>query len=476
MLPRLPGRVPRRRALVPLTPVHAGRLGSIRHGERRLAHHGSRSRRRSTRRACSSGSRGDLGAEARELARRSEARRLAVSRDDETIFVYAGDARRGRAGAAVVEAELREHGIEARTSRIEHWLDGRGALGRRAAGRDVGGRGARARATRRGRCASSAARARRRASSRTGSRPRATSPSAASTTSSSAPRATRTRTRWPTRLHGEVEPGGELVWEASPTQSRSPSSAASAARPPVVTLELTHSAARGILPGASLAQGNQPSAHLLKDLQHDACCAYARSDSAADTLSEAADPLVAAALRAEAWAGEPFLREGEDPARGARRRHRPPARARRGDRGDGRAAGRAVAAVEGPLRPPARPRARARRAGAAHRRRHRAPPPPGRRARGDAHRAHRREPALRRGSNGNGNGHAADEELAEQAGRGRRRGLDARRRDRGRGAAGGAGRRTTRAPSAATASATRPRRARRSPPPASSRRPARSAS
>jgi len=29
---------------------------------------------------------------------------------------------------------------------------------------------------------------------------------------------------------------------------------------------------------------------------------------------EAADPVVAAALRAEAWAGEPFLREGEDPA------------------------------------------------------------------------------------------------------------------------------------------------------------------
>src|SRR6059058_3023585 len=31
-------------------------------------------------------------------------------------------------------------------------------------------------------------------------------------------------------------------------------------------------------------------------------------------LSEAADPLAAAAYRAEAWAGEPFLREGEDVA------------------------------------------------------------------------------------------------------------------------------------------------------------------
>ena len=30
-------------------------------------------------------------------------------------------------------------------------------------------------------------------------------------------------------------------------------------------------------------------------------------------LSEAADPLAAAAYRAEAWAGEPFLHDGEDP-------------------------------------------------------------------------------------------------------------------------------------------------------------------
>src|SRR5436309_15110853 len=31
-------------------------------------------------------------------------------------------------------------------------------------------------------------------------------------------------------------------------------------------------------------------------------------------LSEAADPIAAAAYRAEAWAGEPFLHEVEDPA------------------------------------------------------------------------------------------------------------------------------------------------------------------
>jgi hypothetical protein len=33
------------------------------------------------------------------------------------------------------------------------------------------------------------------------------------------------------------------------------------------------------------------------------------------TASEAPDGLMADALRAEAWAGEPFIREGEDPAK-----------------------------------------------------------------------------------------------------------------------------------------------------------------
>jgi hypothetical protein len=66
---------------------------------------------------------GELGSEARELAQDLEARRLAVSRDGETIFVYAATRAEAERAHAVVEAELREHGIEARTSRIEHWLD-----------------------------------------------------------------------------------------------------------------------------------------------------------------------------------------------------------------------------------------------------------------------------------------------------------------------------------------------------------------
>jgi hypothetical protein len=66
---------------------------------------------------------GDLGSEARELAKDLESRRLAVSRDDNVVFVYAASRAEAAAAHAVVEAELREHGIEARTSSVEHWLD-----------------------------------------------------------------------------------------------------------------------------------------------------------------------------------------------------------------------------------------------------------------------------------------------------------------------------------------------------------------
>ena len=63
-LARLSCRVARRRALVPFAPVHTGRLGSNRHGERRLAHHGSNSRQPSTRPASSKRLTGGLGDEA----------------------------------------------------------------------------------------------------------------------------------------------------------------------------------------------------------------------------------------------------------------------------------------------------------------------------------------------------------------------------------------------------------------------------
>src|SRR6516164_5112484 len=57
---------------------------------------------------------GDLGA---------EAQRLAVSRDDTTIFVYAATRPEAEKAHAVIEAELRDHDIQAKTSLIEHWLD-----------------------------------------------------------------------------------------------------------------------------------------------------------------------------------------------------------------------------------------------------------------------------------------------------------------------------------------------------------------
>jgi len=64
----------------------------------------------------------ELGDEARELAKELEARRLAVSRDGDEIFVYAGSAAEAARAQQVIEAELRALEITARSSRIEHWL------------------------------------------------------------------------------------------------------------------------------------------------------------------------------------------------------------------------------------------------------------------------------------------------------------------------------------------------------------------
>jgi len=65
----------------------------------------------------------DLGDEARELARDLERRRLAVSRDDDEIFVYADTQAAAAKAHEVIAAVLREDGIEATTSKIEHWLE-----------------------------------------------------------------------------------------------------------------------------------------------------------------------------------------------------------------------------------------------------------------------------------------------------------------------------------------------------------------
>jgi hypothetical protein len=64
----------------------------------------------------------DLGSEARELAEELKGRRLAVSRDDDTIFVYAGSRAEAETARSIVDAELREAGSEALIGPIEHWL------------------------------------------------------------------------------------------------------------------------------------------------------------------------------------------------------------------------------------------------------------------------------------------------------------------------------------------------------------------
>jgi hypothetical protein len=66
---------------------------------------------------------GDLSAEARQLADDLKARRLSVSVDDETLFIYAGSQADAEKARAIVESELRANGIEATTSKVEHWLD-----------------------------------------------------------------------------------------------------------------------------------------------------------------------------------------------------------------------------------------------------------------------------------------------------------------------------------------------------------------
>ena len=65
----------------------------------------------------------DLGSdEAKHLAKELEGRRLAVSQDDNELFVYASSGAEAERARKIVEAELADEGIEARTSGVERWL------------------------------------------------------------------------------------------------------------------------------------------------------------------------------------------------------------------------------------------------------------------------------------------------------------------------------------------------------------------
>jgi hypothetical protein len=64
----------------------------------------------------------DLGSdEAKRLARELEGHRLAVSRDGDTVFVYAESQAQAEQARRIVEAELRDEGIEAQIQ-VERWL------------------------------------------------------------------------------------------------------------------------------------------------------------------------------------------------------------------------------------------------------------------------------------------------------------------------------------------------------------------
>ena len=64
----------------------------------------------------------ELGSEAAELARELEEERLAASHEGDVVFVYADSALQGEQARRVVEAELKEQGLEAGSITLEHWL------------------------------------------------------------------------------------------------------------------------------------------------------------------------------------------------------------------------------------------------------------------------------------------------------------------------------------------------------------------
>jgi len=65
----------------------------------------------------------DLGSEAKELAKELESRRLAVSNDADTVFVYGAAREDVERARAIVETELERLDIQAREVAIEGWMD-----------------------------------------------------------------------------------------------------------------------------------------------------------------------------------------------------------------------------------------------------------------------------------------------------------------------------------------------------------------
>ena len=67
----------------------------------------------------------DMCSRAKELAQELKAERLPVTRDGDTLFVYASSGPEAERARAVIQVELEEAGMAAH-ARIEHWLDDEG--------------------------------------------------------------------------------------------------------------------------------------------------------------------------------------------------------------------------------------------------------------------------------------------------------------------------------------------------------------
>jgi len=64
----------------------------------------------------------DLAEESRRLAEELKGRRLAVSNDEDTVFVYVNTPAEAESARQIVEAELAEEGIQPTEVVSEHWL------------------------------------------------------------------------------------------------------------------------------------------------------------------------------------------------------------------------------------------------------------------------------------------------------------------------------------------------------------------
>jgi hypothetical protein len=78
-----------------------------------------------------------LGSEAHDLVEELEDHRLAVTHDEDTVFVYAGSRRQAEQAQAIVEAELRDLALAPRSLVLEHWLAAEDRWDDEPAGADV---------------------------------------------------------------------------------------------------------------------------------------------------------------------------------------------------------------------------------------------------------------------------------------------------------------------------------------------------